>query len=153
MDYGNGSAKNLAIIQKIFNFAARIISGKRKFDQISGVRESLGWLESPDFMIHQTPTLLHKIRSNGLPEPLAARFFTNRERPDHVRSTRQDNLLSLPLDYRGSAAGKRQFAYRAAEQFNSLPPEFTGMTVPLFKRSLKKRLVSERLVSNRRTHQ
>ena len=30
--FGNGSAKNLEVVQKIINFAARVISGRRKFD-------------------------------------------------------------------------------------------------------------------------
>ena len=103
--YGNGSSKNLATIQKVFNFAARIISGKRKFDHISGVRDELGWLDSPDLVVHHTLTLLHKVRRTGQPESLAVQFCTNRERPNHVRSTRRDDLLSLP-NIRGSAAGK-----------------------------------------------
>ena len=140
--YGNGSGKNLATIQKIFNFAARIISGKRKFDHISRVREDLGWLNSPDLVILHTLTLLHKVRLTGQPEALAVQFCTNRERPNYVRSTRSDDLLSLP-NIRGSAAGKRQFAYRAADQYNSLPPEFTGMSVATFKRALKCHLLSD----------
>ena len=44
-------------------------------------------------------------------------------------------MLSLP-SILGSAAGKRQFAFRAAEQYNSLPPEFADMSVATFKRAL-----------------
>ena len=139
--YGNCSGKNLATIQKIFNFAARIISGKRKFDHISGVRGYLGWLDSPDLVVHHSLTLLHKVRRTGQPESLAVQFYTNRERPNHVRSTRRDDLLSLP-NIRGSAAGKRQFAYRSAHQYNSLPPEFADMSVTAFKRALRSRLMS-----------
>ena len=136
--------------KKIINFAARIISGKRKFDRISGVCESLGWLESHDMFTHQTLTLLHKIRRTGEPEALASRFCTNRERPDHVRSTRQDDLLSLPRT-RGTAVGKRQFAYRAPDQYNDLPPDFTTMSVPQFKRRLKQRLTFKRRLKQRLT--
>ena len=50
--YGNGSGKNLDIVDKILNFAARVISGKRKFDHISGVRERLGWLSPVDMCTH-----------------------------------------------------------------------------------------------------
>ena len=139
--YGNCSGKNLSSIQKIFNFAARIISGKRKFEHISRVREDLGWLDSPDLVSHHSLTLLHKIRLTGQPESLATQFYTNRERPDHVRSTRRDDLLSLP-NIRGSAAGKRQFVFRAADQYNSLPSEFTSMSAGVFKRALKRRLLS-----------
>ena len=104
------------IIQKIFNFAARIISRKRKYDHSSGVREDLGWLDSKDLFTQQTLSLLHSVRVNGQSESLAVQFCTNRGRPNHVRSTRRDDLLSLP-NIRGSAAGKRQLAYRAAHQY------------------------------------
>jgi len=77
-----------------------------------------------------------------VPESLADEFCTNRERPNWVRSTRQDELLSLPESFRGSAAGKRQFICRAASQYNDLPPEFIDMSVPRFKRALKQRLSS-----------
>ena len=138
--YGNGSGKNMSTVQKIINFAARIISGRRKFEHISDVREDLGWLDSRDLVVHHTLTMLHKVRLTGQPESLAAQFYTNRERPNHVRSTRRDDLLSLPT-IRGSAAGKRQFVYRAADQYNLLPAEFADLTVAAFKRELKKRLM------------
>ena len=105
------------------------------------MREDLGWLDSPDLVIHHTLTLLHKVRLAGQPEALAVQFCRNRERPNHVRSTRSDDLLSLP-SIRGSAAGKRQFAYRAADQYNALPPEFADMSVAAFKRALKCHLLS-----------
>lgn len=136
--FGNGSAKNLDALQKIINFAARVISGKRKFDRISAVREDLGWLTSPHLVAHHTLTLLHKIRRWGEPESLAAQFYLNRDRPDRVRSTRQDNLLSLPSVR--TATGKRQFRYRAAAEYNNLPPAFTTMSVPQFKRALQQHL-------------
>ena len=112
---------------------------------MSGVRGDLGWLDSPDLFNLQTLTLLHKVRRTGEPESLAAQFLTNRERPDHVRSTRQDDMLSLPR-IRGSASGKRMFAYRAALQYNALPPEFADMSVNRFKHTLKRRITDANAV-------
>ena len=89
----------------IFNIADLIISRNRKFEHISDVvREDLGWLDSQDLFGNHTLTLLHNVRISGQPESLAVQFCTNRERPNHVRSTRRDDLLSLP-NKRGSAAG------------------------------------------------
>ena len=136
--YGNVSAKNLAAINKILNFAARVISGK-KFDHISSVRSSLGWLNPSAMVQAQTLNMLHKVRRTGEPESLAAQFCTNAERHDHRRSTRQDHLLSLPR-IRGSVAGKRQFVYRAAAEYNSLPPEFVNMSASVFASKLRQRL-------------
>ena len=137
--YGNGSAKNLQTLQKILNFAARIISGRKKFDHISDVREDLGWLDAKDLFIAQTLTVLHKVRRSGEPQSLAAQFCLNCDLPGRIRSTRQDGLLSLPRG-RGSAAGKRRFSYRAATMYNELPTEFRDMSVPAFKRALNQQL-------------
>ena len=60
-----------------------------------------------------------------------------------MRSTRSDEKLSLHSS-RGSKAGKRQFAYRAAAQYNELPPELAEMTVSQFKRALKSHLTTTR---------
>ena len=137
--YGNGSAKNLSVINKIINFAARVVSGKGKFDHISSVRASLGWLNPSAMVQLHTLSLLHKVRRTGDPESLATQFRTNAEREDRSRNTRQDHLLSLPR-IRGSAAGKRQFVYRAAAQYNALPREFVDMSASLFSSKLRQRL-------------
>ena len=137
--YGNGSSKNLTIVQKVINFAARVISGRRKFDHISDVRERLGWLDAPDLLDLQTMTILHKVRRHGEPESLAAQFCLNLELPGRERSTRQDNLLRLPGS-RGSAAGKRRFSHRAASLYNALPAEYWALSVPAFKRAVHRRL-------------
>ena len=42
--YGNGTKKNLSRLQKIPNFATRVIFGRRKFDHVSYLREKLDWM-------------------------------------------------------------------------------------------------------------
>ena len=138
--YGSGSARNLHRIQKLLNFAARIVSGKRKHDRISAVRDALGWLDSPKLLLYQTLCLLHRVRRTAEPVSLADLFTTNTDRPDRSRSTRQDRLLFLPRVR--TETGKRRFAYRAALASNRLPSEFTDMTVRKFKRELKPLLQS-----------
>ena len=79
--YGNGSAGNLAAIQKLLNFAARVIAGKRKFDRVSGVRDRLGWLDSSQLFQYQSLCLLDKILSSGQPECIARQICSNRTIP------------------------------------------------------------------------
>ena len=57
--YGNASNCHLRKIQKVFNFAARIISGRRKFDRISDVTRALGWLSAREFVEFNDICLLH----------------------------------------------------------------------------------------------
>ena len=140
--YSNGSAKNLSTINKILNFAARVISGKKKFDHISSVRSNLGWLNPAAMAQVHTLSLFHKVRRNREPESLAVQLITNAEREDRVRSTRQDSLLCLPR-IRGTAAGQRMFVYRAAAEYNALPREFADMSGSLFVSRLRQRLSTE----------
>ena len=44
--YGNGSRKNHKKIQSVINFGVRVIYGRRKYDHVSVLRDSLGWLQS-----------------------------------------------------------------------------------------------------------
>lgn len=138
--FGNGSSKNLQSINKILNFAARVISGKKKFDHISSVRKSLGWLHPSAMVQHQTLNLLFKIQRSGEPESLAAQIFTNAQRENRHRSTRQDHLLCLPR-IRGSAAGKRQFMYRATTGYNNLPQECGTMSASVFSATVRRLLL------------
>ena len=134
--YGNGTAKNLDRIQKIINFSARVISGRRKYDHVSDVREGLGWLSAPDLVRYHTLMLAHKVLRHGEPEMLASLFNTNRDVRD--RQTRQDGMLRTPRCR--TACGQRRFAYRAAELYNSLPTDMTDRSVQSFARALKNHL-------------
>ena len=42
--YGNGTKKNMKRVQKILNFAAKVIFGRGKFEHVADLRERLGWL-------------------------------------------------------------------------------------------------------------
>ena len=52
--YGSGSAANLHRLQKPLNFAAPVISGKRKYNHVSAVRAALGWFDAPNLFLYQT---------------------------------------------------------------------------------------------------
>ena len=137
--YGNGSASNLKSIQKILNFAARVIAGKRKFDHISDVRDRLGWLDSSQLFQFQTLSLFDKILSSGQPECIARQICVNRDHPDHVRATRQDDLLRVPPIR--TEAGRRRFLHRAPRQMNELPQSIRALRGIPFRRGLKAHLL------------
>jgi len=132
-----GTQTNLGRVQKIINFAIRVISGRRKFDRVSDVRERLGWMTAEEMYRHRTLCLLHTILSAGEPVSLAREFQTNRSRRD--RSTRQDDLLYVPQWK--LRAGERMFARRAPLWYNELPPDLTDLPVRGFSRGLKRRML------------
>ena len=134
--YGNGTAKNLDRIQKILNFSARVISGRKKYEHISDVQRGLGWLSASDLANYHTLTLLHKVLRHGEPKELAEMFRKCADVRD--RETRQDGMLLVPRCR--TACGQRQFAYRAVKLYNALPTAVTDRSAPSFRRELQRRL-------------
>ena len=141
--YGNGSQKNFDRLQKILNFAARVIFGRRKFDHVSDLRKKLGWLSPRSMSDHQTLVIAHKAIQRGEPEELAALFVTNSAIRE--RQSRQDHLFHLPRPR--LETGKRRFGYRAAALLNSqllnsqLPSQLLRLPPARFSRSVKAAIV------------
>ena len=131
--YGNDSRQNLNKIQKVLNFAARVISGRRKFSRSADVRTALGWLDAEDLFKYHTLALLHKIRVYNTPVSISTSIQTNREA--RVRTTRQDDDLRLPSVR--TEPGRRRFLYRGPMWYNELPADMREMSVRCFNRTLK----------------
>ena len=131
--YGNGSRKNLNKIQKVINFAARVVSGRKKFSRSADVWAALGWLDAEDLFKYHTLALLHKIRVHNTPESISTCIKTNSEA--RVRCTRQDADLRLPAVR--TEAGRRRFLYRGPMWYNMLPSDARAMFVQRFNRALK----------------
>ena len=112
--YGSTSQINISKLQKIFNFAARVISGRRKYDHISSVLNELGWLSAKQFVTYFDICLLHDIMITGRPYELNSLLVYNRERA--TRATRQSDQLSLPRAKTNH--GKRLYMYRAVQKYN-----------------------------------
>jgi len=136
--YGNGTKKNMHRVQKILNFAARVISGRRKFDHVSDLRERLGWLPAQLMADHCTLCLAHKVIASGEPDSLAVTLRCNSDM--RQRNTRQDGLLHVPRSK--SEAGKRRFCSRAPTLHNKLSRDLTSLSQQRFSRTLKQRMLS-----------
>ena len=68
--YGSAGSTIIGNIQKVLNFAARILSNRRKYDHISDVPDELDWLNSKQFIAYSDLGMVHKIISTGRPEVL-----------------------------------------------------------------------------------
>ena len=137
----NTSKKNISKLQKVQNFACRIITGKRKFDHITPVLRELRWLSVTSFLKYTLGVLAFKcVKALARPSYLCHRFKTRA--CVHDRNTRyKNNLLNIPA-YK-SASGQRTFLYRAMSFWNSLPREIRECdNLPIFKRHLKEFLSS-----------
>ena len=69
--YGNAGKELNKKLEKVVNFAARIISGRRKYDHISDVVSELGWLDVNQLIDYGDLRLLHKLLTTERPAVLA----------------------------------------------------------------------------------
>ena len=109
------------IVQRILNFVARVIAGRRRFDHLFDEGDALDWLDffSSQLFRYQSLSQLHKIIRTGKPQCIAGQMRTNHDSCAQVHSTRQGHLLQLPTIH--SEAGRRRFLYRAHSLFNKMP--------------------------------
>ena len=138
--FGNGTKGNLDRLQKIINFAARVIAGRRKYDGISDVLCGLRWMTSAELYQYHLGRLIHKTLTCHEPESLACELKTNQTLRE--RHTRQDELLYVP--WSNWDIGKRRFRSRAVSLYNGLPPDIKALPVNTFGAGLKGFIISNR---------
>ena len=134
--YGNAGKELVKKMEKVVNFAARIISGRRKYDHISDVVSELGWLDVNQLIDYGDLCLLHKLLTTGRPAVLADQLSFNRE--NVARKTRQSNHLALSKPRTNH--GKKTFIYRACKLYNKLcelKHEVQKYSIPTFKKSIR----------------
>ena len=134
--YGTCSRTQLHRIQKLLNFCARVISGRRKYDHISDVLLRLKWLRAEQLVKYHQLCLVKTVTDSQLPPDIAA-MFSYVSTPHH---TRQTGHLYCPRAKSGS--GVRRLAHCSAT-FNRLPADVRGLRMSAFKRRLKQLLLRE----------
>ena len=68
--YGSANKTNLSKLQKVLNFAARVISGRKKFEHISDVIRELGCMNVSEMISYFDLCTMHAILSHGKPDTL-----------------------------------------------------------------------------------
>ena len=131
--YGGTSQTHMKHVQSVLNFCARVMSGRRKYDHISDVVNQNFVLNAKQLAYYHNVTFFHKIRMTGQSRPLTCSLAPNIGTTG--RSTRQSNDIRLPPVRRDS--GKRQFVYRAAAEFNLLPPDVRSLNRTRFANTVK----------------
>ena len=138
--YGFGSKQNLSRVQKVLNYSAKVVFGRKKFDHVSDLLDRLGWLSAEQLASYHALSLLHKVRRSGEPESLAAGLTTVAEARgrDLDIATRQDRLMYVPRSR--TEMGRRRFLCRGPSMYNSLPPDMLSLPPHLFSRRLRRHL-------------
>ena len=137
--WSNTSKSNVRKLQRVQNFAARIIFGFRKFDHISQGIKSLKWLPVKDRLYLNDAIMMYKCINKLAPDYLADKFVQRSH--IHNRNTRSRNQLDIPRCR--ISTGQRSFVYRGTQLWNSLSYDVRTAKCPkVFKRRLINILLS-----------
>ena len=133
--WASTTKKNIARLQKVQNFAARIVTGARKYDHITPILKELHWLPV-DKQLEVRDTLMAFKCIKGLAPPSLCNKFTTRSQV-HTRNTRNNDKLNMPF-FR-SATGQR-----SVQLWNDLPESLTNMeSFNVFKNAIKGRALDK----------
>jgi hypothetical protein len=100
--WSSTTKKNIEKLQKVQNFAARIITGTQKYEHFTPILKQLNWQPVPDMLKYFVGVLTFKCL-NGLAPDYLNSYFQERLSL-HDRNTRNKQKLNIPA-YR-SAAGQ-----------------------------------------------
>ena len=135
--WANTSTKNIAKLQSVQNFAARIVTGIRKYDHITPALKQLDWLPVDYMLKYKDAVMTFKCLNDLAPSYLARRFVSRSQ--THDRDTRCKDELQIPL-YR-TASGQRSFLYRATKLWNELEDDIKNISnIVTFKILIKNKL-------------
>ena len=129
--YGSCGDVQVHRIQKIINFCARVVTGRRRHDHISDAVQQLGWLTAEQLIVYHTVCSVQTVMVTGRPESLAA-TMGHRLSVQHEHNTRNAHHFVVPR--MRTETGKRRLCYRGVKALNELeidPGE------PAFRASLK----------------
>ena len=122
--WSNTSNSNIDKLQKVQNFAGRIILGLRKYDHISDGLRSLKWLPIIEKLILNYATMMHKCINKLVPDYLADMFKLRSQ----VIIDKLDRQVLWTLCR--LSIGQRSFAFRGAKLWNSLNDNIKSLKCP-----------------------
>ena len=131
--WGNTSKHNLHKLQLLQNFAARVVIGLAKFDNLSQGRRSLKWLDVTEKVLFIDLVLVFKY-VNGLSPDHLGKYFIKRSAV-HNKNIRGCNNFVVPR-FRLSV-GQRAFYFRGPRKWNILADNIKNIEdIDSFKQTL-----------------
>ena len=134
--YGTCGVTERHRLQKVLNFCARVISGRRKRDHISDVLRDLRWMTADNLVTYHRVCSVRRIVQSGHPGEIADTLV---RATDHGHDTRNAGRLRLPRIR--TEAGRRQLVYGGVEVYNRFCAAYDGRIS--FKTALRKFLLQE----------
>lgn len=138
--WGGTNKTFLHIVQKLQNFAAKIvIGGMGKYDHVTPIMKELKWLTIENKYVLEKCTTVYKA-VNGLYPEWYLKFSTVRENTSTI--TRQENKLFVPRNR--TDTGARTTTICGAKLWNNLPhPIINSGSLQKFKSNLTKLLLDQ----------
>lgn len=127
-------------LQKVQNYAAKVICLLRKFDRISHVIKQLGWMKIENFIKYRLATIVYKCLDGSAPAYLCELIQI------HVpnRELRPTNSTKLSLPNLKVTLAQKSFTYLAPKLWNEIPTEITNLnSLYSFKKNLKAYYVNQ----------
>ena len=120
--WGGAAECHLGRVQRVVNFAARLVSGTRRSDHITPALKALGWQRVAE-LVHRRDCLnvYRALHVSNSPHALRALFVTRAESSQRQTRAVLDGVGALHLPRVRLTATQRQFPYRAAAAWNRLP--------------------------------
>ena len=114
--YGSCTGTQVHRVQKIVNFCARVVTGRRRHDHIVDAVQQLGFPTATQLIKFHTACATHATFTTGQPECLH-NTIGQRVSQRHRHDTRHSGCLTLPRIH--SEAGRR-LCYRGVSLLNEL---------------------------------
>ena len=114
--YGSCNTVQIKRIQKVINFCARVVSGRKRRDHVSDVIQELGWMTARQLVEYHTINAVQTVVRTGLPEAIHCTIGTSAAE-QHTHDTRGSSSLTLPRIR--TEAGRRRLCYRGVKMLNA----------------------------------
>ena len=122
--WGGASKTCLDRLQKVVHFAARLVSGLRKYDHVTPVLAALGWPSVREMIARRDALNVHRaLFAAAVPESLRAMFPSRASVSERATRAVAAGPAVIELPRVRLAVARRQFPYRAAAAWNGLPRE------------------------------
>ena len=118
--YGSSGNVQIHRVQKIVNFAARVVTGRRRYDHVSDAIVQLGWMTADQLVHYHTLTAVNRTLMTGLPAYMRETIGP-RANAVHSHGTRNANRWTLPQIR--CEAGRRRLCYRGVSMLNEIDIE------------------------------
>ena len=131
---------NLKKVQLIQNYAARIVSGTRKYDHITPVLRELKWLPIKQRLELKNAVIAFKCINGLAPQYLCSKFSKRKDKHKYATRNKED----LHINKYRTASGQRTFLYRATKIWNSLDTSLKSIVnITTFKKKLKSIMIQK----------